>query len=156
MQQHEDIDEALRGQRINWLIRLAPTVNDPGGAQVVVETQVKMDGAYNCQLQDEFTAGSGLLPDELCFEFDHLAGEGGLSDTWHDDCFGHTDGDPASQGLPADPTTSSSTSPARGAVMLRTTSTRCPPVTPARPTARQTCATPRKPATSTSSTASTV
>ena len=97
VQQHEDIDEALRGQRINWLIRLAPTVNDPGGAQVVVETQVKMDGAYNCQLQDEFTAGSGLLPDELRFEFDHLAGEGGLPYTWHDDCFGHTDGDPASQ-----------------------------------------------------------
>jgi hypothetical protein len=93
VQEHEDIDELLRKQRINWIMRVIVTGDSGPGHR---ETQVKMNGAYDCQLANEFTADSGLLPEDRGGGFYLLGGEGGLPFTWHDDCFGFSDGDPDS------------------------------------------------------------
>jgi hypothetical protein len=90
---HERISEVLRKQRISWEIEVH-TGYHGGSHQGNKEFQVKLTGADTCQVMDESAADHGLLPpDFVAYEFWLLAGEGGLAHTWHDDCFGWSDGD---------------------------------------------------------------
>jgi hypothetical protein len=93
-EEHEQITEILRRQRINWYFDVQThEVSDTGGGQT--ETQVRMEGpgAYDCAVQDQFADNAGLLPEERGADIFELAGTGGLPYTWHDDCFGEQDGD---------------------------------------------------------------
>jgi hypothetical protein len=90
---HEVIAEFLRKQRISWAVTVIAS-GDRDSVNGQPETQVRMQGAYGCQVTDEFADDSGLLPEDRGGGFFELGGEGGLSHTWHDDCFGFSDGDP--------------------------------------------------------------
>jgi hypothetical protein len=101
-EQHEDIAEILREQRINWYFDAQNVgLTFAGDSTSLVETHFKMEGAYSCEVKNDFANDAGQLPEdrggpgpngeEPLFE---LAGTGGLSHTWHDDCFGLTDGNP--------------------------------------------------------------
>jgi hypothetical protein len=112
-EQHEQITEILRDQRINWFVEVDVSMPNPFTTPGDKEIQFKMDGprSYNdCRVEDEFADNAGLLPEEWDPGVAHgdpnfeLAGEGGLPDTWHDDCFGISDGNPDSDdpGGPSD------------------------------------------------------
>jgi hypothetical protein len=98
----EQIAKILRGQRINWYFDLQTGAGTGQTINSYTELQVKMTGAYSCQVVDEFADDSGLLPEDRGGGLFEIGGEGGLPYTWHDDCFGFSDGDPttASPGGP--------------------------------------------------------
>jgi hypothetical protein len=91
-EEFELIAEELRRQGINWGFHINATGAVNGEGQI--QTQVKMEGAYSCAVQDALADDRGLLPEDRGGLFWELAGEGGLPHTWHDDCFGTYDGDP--------------------------------------------------------------